>query len=178
MVPARGEEACLGIPAHGESFAAVEHPGPVDAVVELGGEVGDLWVVEVGADGEDTAEEDGRVDRGDFDIDEGSAGFDVAEVIEEAVFVRHLVEMKVECGDDLLFDASGVEVSALVGDAESAETVASGGDAGGEVLVEFPGGGFVCGAVEDLSGGWVGLLGEVETTGAFHVFEESEIFVG
>ena len=178
MVPAGGDEARFGVPAHGEGFAAIEHPGPVDAVVELRGEVGDFGVVEVGASGEDSAEEDGGVDGGDFDVDEGLAGFDVAEVVEEAVLVRHLVEMKVERGDDLFFDAIGVEITALVGDAESTEAVAGGCDAGSEVLVEFSGGGLVGGAVEDLSGGWVGLLGEVETAGAFHFLEEGEVFVG
>ena len=41
VVPASRDEADLGPPAHGEGLAAVEHPGPVDAVVELRGEVGD-----------------------------------------------------------------------------------------------------------------------------------------
>jgi len=177
MVPASRDEAGLGVPAHGEGFSAVEHPGPVDTVVELCGEVGDSAVIEIGAGGEDTAEKDGSVDGRYFDVDEGFAGFDIAEVIEEAVLVGHLVEMKVERGDDLLLDPSGVLVAALVGDTESAEAIAGGGDAGGEVLVEFSGCVFVGGAVEDLSGGWVCLLGEVETACSFHLFEEGEVFV-
>ena len=177
MVPARGDEAGLWVPAHGEGFSAVEHPGPVDTVVELRGEVGDSAVVEIGSDGENSAEEDGGVDGRYFDVDEGLACFDVAEVVEEAMLVGHLVEMKVERGDDLLLDASGVLVAALVRNTESGKAVAGGGDAGGEVLVELSGGGFVGGAVEDLSGGWVGLLGEVETASSLHLFEESEVFV-
>src|ERR1700722_13316826 len=98
-------------------------------------------------------------------------------MVEEAVLVGHLVEMKVERGDDLLFDAIGVEVTAFVGEAEGGEAEAGSGDAGSEVLVELSGGGFVGGAVEDLSGGWVGLLGEVETASSLHLFEESEVFV-
>ena len=132
--------------------------GQVDAVVELRGEGGDLRVVEVGAGGEDSAEEDGCVDGGDFDVDEGLAGFDVAEVVEEAVLVGHLVEMKVECGDDLFFYAVGGEVASLVGDAERREAEACRCDAGGEVLIEFAGGGLVGGAVEDLPGCGIGLL--------------------
>ena len=47
--------------------AAVEHPGPVDAVVDEGGELVDVGVVvEVGAGGEDAAEEQRGVDGGDF----------------------------------------------------------------------------------------------------------------
>ena len=70
--------------------------------------------------GEDAAEEDGRVDGGDFDVDEGAAGFDVGEVVEEAVLVRHLVEMEVERGDDLFFYAIGWIVASAVRDAERA----------------------------------------------------------
>jgi hypothetical protein len=55
VVPARGDEAGFGSPAHGEGFAAVEHPGPFDAVVELRGEAGDFGIVEVGACREDAA---------------------------------------------------------------------------------------------------------------------------
>jgi len=178
VVPARGDEAGLGIPAHGEGFAAVEHPRPVDAVIELRGERGDLGIIEVGTDGEDAAEEDGGVDGGDFDVDEGFAGFDVAEVIEETVLVRHLVEMKVERGDDLLPDPAGVEVSALVGDTKRCEAEAGGGNAGGEVLVELASGGFIGGAVEDLSGIWVGLFCEIKTASALHLFDEGEVVVG
>jgi len=178
VVPARGDETGLGIPAHGKGLAAVEHPGPVDAVVELRGERGDLGVVEVSADCEDPTEEDSGVDGGDFDVDEGFTGFDVAKVIEKAMLVGHLVEMEVECGDDLLPDAIGIEVTPLVGDAECGEAEAGGGDACGEVLVELASGGFVGGAVEYLSGDWVGLFGEVETACALHLFEEGEVVVG
>ena len=178
VVPAGGDEAGLGMPAHGKGLAAVKHPGPVDAVVELGGEGCDFGIVEVGAGGEGAAEKDGGVHGRYFDVDERAAGFDVAEVREEAVLVRHLVEVEVEGGKDLLFDATGVLIAALVGDAESGETEAGGGDAGGEVLVELTGGRFVGGAVKDLSCGWVGLLREVETSSALHLFEEDQIVVG
>ncbi len=165
------------MPAHGEGLAAVEHPGPIDAVVELGGEVGDSGVVEVGAGGEDAAEEDSRVDGGDFDVDEWLAGFDVGEVVEEAVLVGHLVEVKVECGDDLFFDAVGGEVASFVGDAECRESESCGRDAGGKVLIQLAGGGLVGGAVKDLAGCGIGLLVEVETACTLHLFEEGEVVV-
>jgi len=147
VVPTGGDEAGFGTPAHGEGLAAVEHPGPVDAIVELSGERSNLGIVEIRADGEDAAEEDGGVDRGDFDVDERPAGFDVAEVVEEAVLVRHFVEMEVERGDDLFFDAGAVLIAALVGNAEGSETEAGSGDASGEMLVKLAGGGLVGGTV-------------------------------
>jgi hypothetical protein len=55
VVPAGGDEASLGTPAHGEGLAAVEHPGPVDAVVELRSEVSDGGIVEIGTCSEDAA---------------------------------------------------------------------------------------------------------------------------
>ena len=177
MIPARGDEACLRPPAHGEGFTAVEHPGEVDAVIELRSEGGDLRVVEVGPGGEDAAEKDGCVDRGHFYVYEGLAGFYVVEVVEEAMLVGHLVEMKVERSDDLLLDAIGGEVAALVGDAECGEAEASGGDAGSKVSVEFAGGGLVGCAVENLAGRGIGLLGEVETAGSLQLFQEGEVFV-
>ena len=139
MIPARGDEAGLRPPTHGEGFTAVEHPGEVDAIVELRGEGGDLRVVEVGPGGEDTAEKNGCVDRGHFYVDEGFAGLYVVEVVEEAMFVGHFVEVKIERGDDLFLDAIGGKEAALVGDTERGETEACGGDAGGKVSVEFAG---------------------------------------
>ena len=117
VVPACGDEAGLGTPAHGEGLAAVEHPWPVDAVVELCGEVGDSGVVEVGACGENAAQQDRGIDGRDFAVDQRLAGFDVVEVIEEAVLVGHFVQMELQGGKDLLFEAGGGEVTSPVGDA-------------------------------------------------------------
>ncbi len=43
--------------------------------------------------------------------------------------------------------------------------------------VQLAGRGLVGGAVEDLSSGWIDLLGEEEAGGVFHLFEEGEIVV-
>jgi hypothetical protein len=131
----------------------------------LGGERGDGGVVEVGAGGEDAAEKPRGVDAGDFDGGQRLAGVDVVEVVEEAVLVRHGVEVEVEgglhAGDDVGVGDVG-EIAALVGDAEGGEAKAGGGDAGfGGGGIDLAGeiGGCV---VEDLAGGGAGLLPEVE----------------
>lgn len=103
MVPTSGDEAGLGPPAHGKRLAAIEHPWPIDTVIELRGEVCDRVVVEVGAYGKDAAKQDGRVDGGHFAVDERLAGLDVVEVVEEAVLVWHLVEVELQGGERLFF---------------------------------------------------------------------------
>ncbi len=55
VVPTGGDKAGFGSPAHGEGLSSVEHPGKVDTIVELGGEVGDFGIVEVGTCGEGAA---------------------------------------------------------------------------------------------------------------------------
>src|SRR5271167_1737580 len=87
VVPPCGDEAELGPPAHGEGLAAVEHPRPLDAVVELCGQTGDLWVLEVGASSENAAEENGGVNGRDFDVDERLACFHIVEVVKEAMLM-------------------------------------------------------------------------------------------
>ena len=178
VVPAGIDEACGGVPAHGEGGAAVEHPGPLDALVEAGGEVLDTTVVEVGAAGEDAAEEDGGVDRGDFAPAGGFAGGDVVEVVEEAVLVLHVVEVEVERGEDLALDGVGGDVALFVGDAKSGEAEACGSDGGGGALVAIAGGAAVDGAIEDLAGFGIGLLGEVEAAALLHFHEEGVVFGG
>jgi len=81
VVPSGVDETDIGTPGFGECVPHVEHPGPLDAVIELRGEVSDLGVVEMGAAGEGAAEEDRSVDWRHFAVDEGLAGFDVVEVV-------------------------------------------------------------------------------------------------
>ena len=64
------------------------------------------------------------------------AGFDVVEVVEEAVVVGELVGVEAEGGADLVEDLGVGEVPALVGDAEGGEAEAGGGDGGHAARVE------------------------------------------
>ena len=70
-------------------------------------------------------------------------------------------------------------VASPVGDAKCGEPEACGGDAGGEVSIEFTGSlVLIVSAVEHLPGGKrVGLLYEEETGSLLHVFEEDEVIV-
>jgi hypothetical protein len=77
----------------------------------------------------------------------------------------------------LLLDACRSEIASPVCDAECGESKACGGYAGNEVSIECPGAGFIVGAVQHLSGGWVGLLGEVETGALLNVLEKDEVIV-
>ena len=63
-----------------KGLTAVQHPGPVHALVELRCEVMDLRIVEVGAAGERAAKEEGRVNRGDFTSRYRLAGAHIVEV--------------------------------------------------------------------------------------------------
>jgi hypothetical protein len=64
-------------------------------------------VGEVGAGGEDAAEEKRGVDGGEFYVLGACAGVDVVEVVEEAVDVRQGVGVEAEGAADLFEDLSG-----------------------------------------------------------------------
>ena len=102
---------------------------------------------------------------------------DFDEVVEEAVLVGHLVEVKLQGGEYLFFQAIGWEIASPVGDAQGGETEAGSGDAGDKVRIQFAGRVFVGGAVQDLAAGRVGLFGEEEAGAVLKVFEEGQIIV-
>ena len=179
VAPACAKKTILGMPAHGEGGSTVEHPGPVDAVVDEGGELVDLGVVvKVRAGGENAAEEQRGVDGGDFYVLCADAGVDVVEVVEEAVDAGQGVRVEVQRAADLLDDFGARLVAAVVGDAESGEAEAGAGDGGHGAGIELAIGVVGGGAVEDLAGGGAGLLDEVEAGAALHVVEEELVGVG
>src|SRR5947209_8779870 len=61
-IPARRDEAVLGRPSHREGWSAVQHPRPVNAVVNLRGEVLDLSVPKILTACEHTAKKDRGID--------------------------------------------------------------------------------------------------------------------
>ena len=135
-------------------------------------------VVEVGAGGEDAAEQQRGVDGGDFVVADAGAGVDVVEVVEEAVDVGQGVGVEAKGAANLLEDLRARLKAALFGDAEGGEAEAGGGNAGhgaGIELAAWVDGG---GAVQDLAGGGAGLLDEEEAGAAFHVVEEGLVFMG
>src|SRR5580698_4888132 len=58
-VPPGGQEAALRSPPHRECGAAIEHPWPVHALVDLRGQVLDLRILEILPAGKHTAQQDG-----------------------------------------------------------------------------------------------------------------------
>src|SRR3982074_581184 len=55
MFPARVQETAARFPSHGERFAAIEHPRPIDALVDRGCEILNLGIIEMLASGQDAA---------------------------------------------------------------------------------------------------------------------------
>ena len=89
------EEAGLRPPAVRERRAAVSRPVPVGPAVERVGQAADLGLVgrvaiEVGGGGEHAREQERRIDRGQLALPDAAAGFDVEEVIEEALVSRRV----------------------------------------------------------------------------------------
>ena len=117
VIPPSGNEAELRSPTHGKCLAAIQHPRPVDPVVKLCREVRDLRIVEVSPSSQYAAKKERRIDGRDLDIDERLSGLHVVEVIKETVFIRHLVEVKVERRGDLFFYPVRWIVASAVGDA-------------------------------------------------------------
>src|ERR1700731_2826274 len=88
MVPASTQEAAAWLPSHGERFAAIEHPRPIDALVDCGCEILNLGIIEMLANRQHATEQKRAVDRGEFTVPYSLSGFYINEVVEEAVFVR------------------------------------------------------------------------------------------
>ena len=65
-VPAGFNEAVLRGPAHRKSAVALQHPKPIDALENGGGQLVYLSVVKIGAASEHAAKKDGGVDGGHF----------------------------------------------------------------------------------------------------------------
>jgi hypothetical protein len=177
VIPACRDEAGGGPPAHGERLAAVEHPRPVDPVVELGRKVGNPGIVKVGTTTKDTAQQDGRIDGGDLTVNKRLSSLDVVEVIEKAVLIRHLVEVKLKRRQNLLSEEICCEIISTVGNAERGETKASGRYARNKAVIQFPRIGFVGGAVKHLSGRRISLFSEIEAGAVFHIFKKFDIEV-
>ncbi len=57
MVPARAQKTASRVPSHGEGCAAIEHPRPIDTLVDCGCEILDLGIIEMLASGQHAAEQ-------------------------------------------------------------------------------------------------------------------------
>src|SRR5579885_385190 len=103
-VPAVLEEAEVWQPAHGKRCAAVEHPWPVNAAVEGGGQRFDARIaLKILPAGEHAAEKQSGVNGGKLAAKHTLAAFHVNKVVEKAVLVRALFEQKGQRFFDALF---------------------------------------------------------------------------
>lgn len=87
MFPTRAQETAVRLPSHGEPFAAIEHPRPIHALVDCSSKILNLGIIEMLANRQHAAEQKRGVDRGEFTIPYSLSGFDIDEVVEEAVLV-------------------------------------------------------------------------------------------
>src|SRR5580658_3986521 len=90
MVPARAQEPALWLPSHGEGRSAIEHPWPIDALVDCGREILYFGVIEMLAGRQHAAKQKRGVDRGEFGVPCPLPGFQIKEVVEEAVLVSQV----------------------------------------------------------------------------------------
>src|SRR6267378_5910636 len=82
MFPTRAQETAFRLPSHGERFTAVEHPWPIDALVDCGREILDLAIIEMLANRQHPTKQNRGVDRGEFAVPYPLSGFDIDEVVE------------------------------------------------------------------------------------------------
>ena len=169
VVPARFQEARFGRPAHRERVASVQHPGPVHASEDLVGQLCDLRVgFEVLPAGQDSGHEQGRVDRGKFAPPPALARLHVHEVVEEPVFMGHLMGQEAQGGAHAIQQEGSRSIAPGFGNAKPGQPEAGGRDAGHAALLA-PGG---PGPIPHLSGPWRGLLPEVAEGSALDLFQQ------
>src|SRR5215472_1228766 len=105
------------MPAHGKGLAAVEHPRPVNALIDFCGEVLDFLVGEILAASEDATQKNGGVDGRKLAFLPTSAGFHMDEVEEEAVFVVEFVGKEAQRVSDALDNLGRLSVITMVANA-------------------------------------------------------------
>src|SRR5882762_8822672 len=118
-VPARRQKSVFRRPAHGKCTSAVEHPRPVDALIDLRRQVYDLLVLKVLPAGEYAAQQDCGINRRDLRVVYPLPGVHIHEVVEETVLVRHLVEKETQRSLDTRNNAGAGHVATLVRNAKS-----------------------------------------------------------
>src|SRR5580692_2404929 len=129
MFPACAEEARLGMPAHRKRGAAVQHPRPIDTLVNFRGEILDFLVGKILPSGQYAAKKQGSINGRQFGLVPALAGFHVDEVIVKTVLVLEVVREKTKRAANALENFLLRAKAAMVADAEACQTKASGGDA-------------------------------------------------
>ena len=156
----------------GEQCGVFRKPRPIDAAEDQVGQLHDIGMPEVFTASQDSTEEYGGVDGGDFGVPHALAGVDVGEVIEESAMMRHFFPQEAEGGKDALQGGAPGNEAALLGDAQRGQAETGGGDASYDAFV----GCLHIAAVLDHSSLGAGLLPEEEKIGAFQIVQKLVIF--
>src|ERR1700752_3029527 len=123
------------MPAHGKGLASIEHPGPVDALINFRGEILDFLISKVLPSGENATQENRRINGGEFALFPASTGFHMNEMKKEAVLVVQSVSEEAQSISNAFDDFGRLSVAAVVADAKAGQAESRGGDARHQVRV-------------------------------------------
>src|SRR5881275_2629114 len=117
------------MPAHGKSLAAIEHPGPIDALIDLRGEILNFLVSKILPRRENAAQENRRINRGKFALLPARASLQVDEVEEKSMLVVQDVGEEAQRVANALANFRGLAVAAMIANAETGQAKSRGRDA-------------------------------------------------
>jgi hypothetical protein len=126
----------------------------------------------VSSAGENSAHQNGCVDRRNLDIQQRQAGLEVIEVIVKPVLGRHGIKVKLQRGQNTSADLLGGQILSAVSDAERSETKTSGRDAGGETRIYLAARKAIVGSIENLAGSRISLFVKIQTRLPLHLVKE------
>ena len=152
-----------------KGVAAVQHPGPVDALVNLRGEPADFAVARILPAGEHAAKQQGGVDGRQLAFPEPFAGAHVDEVIKKTALLRELFPEIAQRVGDAPENFPAIQVATFPRDAESGESKTRGGNAADLARVRAVGEA----AVLHQAGGRIGGFPEIERGGALQFVQEA-----
>src|SRR5919201_2072518 len=116
MLPPRIQKTGFGVPTHRKCFAAIEHPGPVDALINFRREVLDFLVGKILPRREDAAQKNRRIDGGKFALLPACPGFHVDEMKEEAMLVGQIVGDESQSVANAIGNFRRLSIAAMVTD--------------------------------------------------------------
>src|SRR5271155_3574001 len=131
-------------------------------------QLADLRVLEVLAASENSAKQNGGVNRGEFGLPEALAGIDVGPMVEKSALVGQLLPEKAQRVDHAFAGERERDIAALFADAQRGQAESGGGDAADHTVV----GGAHIAAVLHHSGAGIGLIPEKLKNRFFELLEE------
>src|SRR5579859_5894345 len=145
----------------------MQQPIPVDALKDPIGKRVDFGIAEVGAAGENAADENGGVDRGNLGLKDALAVLQIEEMAEKAVSLRYARFDKTQSIEHALANTLLVLPAAVVGNTQGRQAETGGGDAGDVARIGASG----LAAIFDEAAVGVGFLPEKLKAGTLHLVE-------